>query len=100
MKVPLEMPDEVWGRLATLADTREVKIADLIAEAVKTLIGDVVVSKRRRPRPDRVKATPEVLARVIAAHEAGMSWKTAAAQFGVSDSTVYQAIHRQKADAR
>jgi len=38
VKVTLELPDRVWGRLASMADTRNVKVADLIADAVTGIL--------------------------------------------------------------
>lgn len=36
--VPLELPLDVWGRLASLADRRGIRIADLVADAVTALV--------------------------------------------------------------
>lgn len=38
MKVQIELPDRVWGRLVDLADERRTKVPDLIADAVAGLI--------------------------------------------------------------
>lgn len=38
MKVALTLPDHVWGALAVKADALDVKVADLIADAVKGLL--------------------------------------------------------------
>lgn len=36
--VPLVLPRKVWGRLASFADNRGVKVADLIADAIEGII--------------------------------------------------------------
>ncbi|GAA3730356.1 hypothetical protein GCM10022239_03690 [Leifsonia bigeumensis] len=36
--VPVTLPEPVWGRLASIADRRGVKVADLIADAVQAVV--------------------------------------------------------------
>lgn len=38
MKVSLELPDRVWGRLTSLAETQGMTVADLIGDAVAGLL--------------------------------------------------------------
>lgn len=40
--VTIEMPDHVWGLLATVADNRECAVADVIARAIAVELGSTV----------------------------------------------------------
>jgi transcriptional regulator of acetoin/glycerol metabolism len=87
--VHVEMPDQIWGRLANLADQRGVRVADLVADAVAEIAG---VPKRRRSNGPVV--TPMVEARLRELHALNRSWKVIAAELGVPLPTVYRAAQR------
>jgi hypothetical protein len=49
MTVPVALPEWVWGRLASIAENRDVKIADVIAEQVGILL-DGEATRTAQPR--------------------------------------------------
>ena len=57
MKVQIDLPDRVWGRLALEADRREVKLADMVADAIKGLTRPEPAPKR--PRKPRTPSDPD-----------------------------------------
>lgn len=48
--VPVKLPRWVWGRLATIAANRGVKVADLLVEAIQGLMESQPQGAIRRPR--------------------------------------------------
>jgi predicted DNA-binding ribbon-helix-helix protein len=62
--VPVKLPDFVWGRLATIAEHRQVSIADLIADGIwHTLDSDPnrlaelqMALKKKTPNQEESKA--------------------------------------------
>lgn len=49
MRIPLDLPDPVWVALVELADTKDVKVNDLIARAVMGLIPAEIPARQRIP---------------------------------------------------
>lgn len=91
----VNFPDKVWARLATIAELREMSIADLLVETAKAAL----VAKQPAPAPTRVppKPTarpgfdpndPAVIAQVRELYDLKRSRYEIATEFGVS----YQAI--------
>ncbi|MDN4616434.1 hypothetical protein P5G50_18455 [Leifsonia sp. F6_8S_P_1B] len=100
MKV--EFPDAVWGRLASIADKREMRIADLIVETAHHLLGTTPPHPTQRPpapnggnhgaRPALNWHDPAVEAEIrelITLHRSGPQ---IAAHFGVSYDSVRTAL--------
>lgn len=44
--VQLTLPDHVWGRLASMADTSGLKVADLIGDAVEDVLEPTAKERR------------------------------------------------------
>lgn len=91
MRISLEMPDAVFGKLANLADSKGVKVADIVGDAVAAAVGERVVVHRA----PALKLTPDVPEKIVAAHGAGMTWQALADRFGVAVSTIYGAVRRE-----
>ena len=83
--VPVTMPAEVWGRLASRADDEGVTVAELIATAVHPYT---------LPRQKRGPASEELrehrLEVMVARRRAGWTWPQIAAELGTSVGTVYE----------
>lgn len=63
MKV--NFPDHVWGRLATIAEKREMSVADLLVESAEDLLG--------APRRERKQVRPIDLSSLADLHAKGMT---------------------------
>lgn len=48
--VQLTLPDKVWGRLASMADTQGLKVADLLGDAVEDLLEPTAKERREYNR--------------------------------------------------
>lgn len=46
MQVKLTIPDHVWGKLATHADANQVKVADLITDAITGIIAPAAETQK------------------------------------------------------
>jgi hypothetical protein len=82
MRVTLTLPDHVWGKLASKADTEQVKVADIIADAIKAELTRHAVP----PRP--AVATRIDLTVLREMHARGCSDAQIAAQVGFHVTTV------------
>lgn len=70
--VPVTLPEEVWGRLASLADRRGVRVADLIAEAIEGMVPTAKLIGHRDGETGAPGRRLDVLAaEVTAAHRSG-----------------------------
>lgn len=76
MRVTFEVPDKVWGRLAMVADTRGVKIADI-------LVGLIAQEVRERPAES-----------VLRLHAAGYSMAAIAKALGMTNAAVKSRMYR------
>lgn len=99
----VNFPDAVWGRLASIADNRGVKIADLIAASAMHVLGTPTVCTREhvvpRPigRPHLVdRDDPTVTARILRLRELHRSVEAIAAEFGVSPSCMRDVMRHLK----
>lgn len=48
--VQLTLPDHVWGRLASMADTNGLSVADLVGDAVENLLEPTARERREYKR--------------------------------------------------
>lgn len=81
--IPIRLPLEVWGRLASRADTDGVTVADLIADAIQTVAG--IRPKRGIPAANTLEA--ERLAIIRPLRAAGWTWAQIVAQTGIPMSS-------------
>lgn len=88
MRLQVEMPDAVYGRLVDAADAYEVKVGDLIAETVWHLVGQP--TKRGR----RTAITPEVETQVRALLALNRTYADIAEAIGMSARTVSKVAER------
>lgn len=91
----VNFPDKIWGRLASIADNRDVSIAEVLVEAAQDILGAQraqqctlphVKPKRDAPgRPPALDWQDEVVAaRVRELHDLGWSMNESARVLGVS----------------
>jgi hypothetical protein len=93
----VKFPDDVWARLATLADKRQVRIADLLVDAAKYLLHGTLPQPQPcqlehvKPRthikgrpPSVAWRDPAVAARIVELHETHRTVGDVAAEFGVA----------------
>jgi hypothetical protein len=59
-KVPLMIPEDVWGHLATLAARRHTDIPSLINQVVADWVKSQRVDLRAERRRDRAQRTPNI----------------------------------------
>lgn len=89
MTVPLTLPIEAWGRLATRADDRGVTVADLIADTLRPLT---------EPKPKRghagVQEREHRVAVIVQKRGDGWTWPQIAAELGISAGAVYELARR------
>lgn len=99
----VNFPDEVWGRLASIADNRGVKIADLLVEAVHTVTtGKPPTTPVEVPEPVRGQAgraqvntnDPKTVAEIKQLHDLGWSMLETSRRFGVSYDAMRTAYSR------
>lgn len=79
-KVPLMIPENVWGSLATLAARRHTDVPTLINKAVDEWLKTQTVdlrARRQRARAARAMVSPEVDALAEELYEARRARKTA-----------------------
>lgn len=76
VKVTFDIPDQVWARLATVADDRGVKVRDILA-------GLITLEVRERP-----------VESVIRLHRAGKSTPEIARALGMTNSAVSGRLRR------
>lgn len=81
VKISLTLPRQVWGRMATIAEQKRCRVADLVADAVEVIVD-----------PTPVDAVPadrdEAKFRTLSAVDRGWDDWTIAEQLGVPVSTV------------
>lgn len=84
MRVTFDIPDQVWARLATVADSRGVKVRDVLAG----MIGD------------ETRETP--VESVVRLHQAGKSTPEIARELGMTNASVAGRLRRNglKANTR
>jgi hypothetical protein len=90
MKV--DFPDAVWGRLASIADNRGVKIADLIVEAAENVLDAKPSSQRMGPAPLVDRDDPQVVHLIRELHAMNRSVVEIAREFGVSSHAMRTAL--------
>lgn len=94
MKIVLEVPDRVWGKLADLADKREVKVADLLVEAITGMLPGAPTPKPWVPRTPHKPLTAEQESDLRALHALNYSDGAIAKRIGVSKYRVRSAMVR------
>ena len=91
MTVPLTLPMEAWGRLATRADDRGITVGELITEALRPLT---------EPKPKRghdgVLEREHRLAVIVQKRGDGWTWPQIAAELGISSGAVYELARRNR----
>lgn len=84
MRLQVEVPDAVFAKLATLAEHKQVRISELIAEplaeAIKVTLG-MRVAGRSRPW---VRVTPQMQDRIVEMADRNMSWIEIARELRIS----------------
>lgn len=90
----VRFPDAVFGRLATIAERREMKIADVIVEATNRVLGTSQVVVERVPEKVKAKDVLDVLAQVQELHELNRSQEAIAAETGLSVSGTIAILER------
>lgn len=71
--VPLTLPEKVWGRLASVAAQRNVDVADLIAEGVRSVLQTQKTAPTPEPAPPPVIVERPGLSELRRLVEAGLS---------------------------
>jgi len=96
MRIQVEVPDAVFAKLATMAEQRDVRIAELIAAPLAEAIKDTLHPGRRKPDGVRawVRMTPEREAQLVNLHRLGYSWAEISARIGVSTASVMNHARR------
>lgn len=89
MKVSVELPDNVFWALASVADKQDTKVrsllSDIVADGVKSLVGEIPVQKRRSRR----LISDEELEQMRQLRAKGKSWRTVATEMGMTVDRVY-----------
>ncbi|GAB3616038.1 hypothetical protein GCM10027416_05950 [Okibacterium endophyticum] len=90
MKTTIEMPDRVWGRLATIAENRGLKVADVIAESITATVDHQATKIRRQYRP----VDEAVIDEIRELHALGHSSPEIGRRIGVNPNTVRYHMRR------
>jgi hypothetical protein len=81
--VKLELPQKVWGRLASIADNKGSTVALVLAEAIDTLLAVTAPDDGNRVFKDVIPTDP-----VIRAYQMGMSDGQIARALGMTNRAV------------
>jgi hypothetical protein len=85
VRFQVEVPDDVFGKLATVAEKQDVRISQLLAGPLMSAISAVLNGDRpRQPRRAPVVVTPEMQERIVELVELGRSWPDVATELGIS----------------
>ena len=95
--VPVRMPEQVWGHLASLADKQGVTVGELIAATVASLVKTSTQPRQSKGgRPS--KYTPELGQRILEARWFHRTYAEIAEAEGLSLSTVPRYEARAQAE--
>lgn len=90
----VKFPDSVWGRLASIAERREVKIADLIVEAAHQVLGTTPAPVEQVVEQVRTRDVLAVLDKVQDLHELNRSQQEIADATGLTADGVRYILGR------
>lgn len=89
MTVPLTLPMDAWGRLATRADDKGVTVAQLIADALRPL-----TEPKPKRGPSSVALRDHRVAVIARKRGDGWTWMQIAAELNMSHGAVYELARR------
>jgi DNA invertase Pin-like site-specific DNA recombinase len=90
----VKFPDKPWAELASIADKRDMRIADVIAEAAHHLLGSKPVGREHESEPVRARDVLDVLQQVQELYELHRSQKEIAAVTGLTPAGVAEILNR------
>ena len=88
--VPVTLPADVWGRLATRADERGVTVADLVAAAIQ----DLTQPRFKRGPVEGSRLADDRWAVIKPLRDAGWTWPQIVARTGIPMSSAMQIAKR------